>query len=151
MRIAVALALALSVGACASVRDSRLNPLNLFGPGRQATAPIASGPGVDGRPLVARVTRLDVTPNAGGVVIEARGLPASQGFHDAALVPLADGEPVGGVLTYQFRVQPPEVAARQGPPASREVVVGAAVSSLALAGVETIRVEGAVNALEARR
>ena len=83
-------------------------------------------------------------------MIEARGLPPTQGYWDAALLLRGDG-PVDGTLTYDLLVAPPPGPRRVGTPASREVVVGAAVSAPVLRDVRRIRVEGRLGAREVGR
>ena len=163
MRIAtpaLTVGLALTLAACSGPGPlsglSRLNPLSLFGGSREVrVAGPAAPPGADvrrddDRGLVDQVTALSVEPMPGGAVIEARGLPQVQGYWDAGLVAVGGG-PQGGVLTYELRVEPPPVARRVGPPASREVVTGAFVSDAVLRNVSAIRVRGLRNAREVRR
>ena len=158
MRTAIALGLVLGLGACEGSGIPRLDPLGLFGSSREvrtATSP-AAPPGVaarrdDDRGLVDQVTALSVTPMPGGAVVEARGLPATQGYWDVGLVPLNGGRPAGGVLLYELRVAPPPTPPRVGTPVSREVVTAAFVSDAALRDVVAIRVLGSRSAREARR
>lgn len=153
---ALTVASALALAGCSGGGGllSGLNPfarseeVRIDGP---AAPPGAAGRRVDDRGLVDQVTALSVTPMPGGAVIEARGLPPIQGYWDVGLVARNGGRPVGGVLAYQLRVEPPEVARRVGSPPSREVVAAAFVSDAALEGVSTIRVEGLRSAREARR
>lgn len=134
-----------------------LSGLNPFGGSREvARAPSRDAPpgmGVaarrDERALVEQVTAMDVRPAAGGVLVEARGLPDALGVFDVALVPA--GPPADGVLTFDFRASPPEGAIRGGPASSREVVAAAFVSDRTLARATTLRVRGLRNAREASR
>ena len=139
--------LILALAGCGAVRESRVNPANWFG--RAAEGPARAVPNArDPRPLVA-VTALDVAPSAGGAIVEARGLPPEQGWWRADLVPVEDGDP--GTLTYELRAVPVPVARRVGPAPSRELVVAAFASDVALAGVRRIRVDGAGGARVAVR
>jgi len=150
--IVLGLLLIATAAGCARVAESRFNPLNWFGRGEavQTVAP-AQGQGVDPANLVAQIVSLRIEQVPGGAIVRATGLPPRQGYYDPELVPLNRERPVDGVLTYQFRALPPLAATRSGTPQSREVIVGRFVSSQTLAGVRSIRVAGAQNALAARR
>ena len=153
--------LALALSACAGDGPrtglARLNPLGLFGGSEPVSlAGPDAPPGIalrrdDGRGPVERITALSVRPMPGGALVEARGLPPVQGAWDVGLVALNRGRPVGGVLDYELRVEPPPVAPRVGPPASREVVAAAFVSDGVLREVSTIRVRGLRDARAVRR
>ena len=156
MRIATiaALAAALALTAC-----GRGNPLSGLNPFRGSSdvridEPAAPPGGAirrrDDRGIVQEVTAVTVRPLPGGVVVEARGLPPVQGYWDADLV-LVGGGGRDGVLTYDLRIEPPIVAERVGPPASREVVTAVYASDAALRGVSAIRVRGLTGSREVRR
>ncbi len=141
--------LAVALGSCARLAQSRFNPLNWFGQARQAgTADLYVLP-QDPRALVAQVTVLKVEPYPGGAIVRATGVPPTQGYWDAELVaqPLDEN----GRLVYEFRIFPPPVPAASGTPFSRQVTVAASISNIKLQGVATIVVQGAGNALSARR
>jgi hypothetical protein len=147
-------AAALALAACAPGGAlSGLNPFSrstevgLEGP---AAPPGGALRVADDRGLVQDVTALVARPLPGGVVLEARGLPPVQGFWDADLVRVGRG-PQDGVLTLDFRVEPPLEPRPPGTAASREVVTAAYVSDAALRGVRTIRVRGLTSAREVRR
>ncbi|MCV2873292.1 hypothetical protein OEZ71_13410 [Defluviimonas sp. WL0050] len=148
------LILALTLGACGKVRESRLNPFNWFG--RSETVVVATEGVVPGRPddprvLVADVTDMEVARQPGGAIIRASGLPPTQGWWDTALVPENDGVPVDGVLTYRFVLAEPlgtkPVSTRQ----SRELTAATYISDIKLAGVSQIVVVGAQNSRASRR
>ena len=141
--------LATALGGCGRMRDSRFNPLNWFGPGRQAVVTDLYVRPDDARALVAEVTVLKVEPYPGGAIVRATGVPPTQGFWEAELVaqPLDDQ----GRLVFEFRVFPPPEPAATGTPWSRQVTVAAALSDIKLQGVTAIVVQGASNALSARR
>lgn len=147
--ILAVLILATTLPGCARLRESRLNPLNWFGPGRETVVTELYVRPEDPRALVAQVTLLKVEPYPGGAIVRATGLPPSQGYWEAELVaqPLDDS----GRLVYEFRVFPPLEPAAAGTPYSRQITVAAAISNIALQGVVTIVVQGASNALSARR
>ncbi|PRX32752.1 hypothetical protein SAMN05216257_10624 [Meinhardsimonia xiamenensis] len=149
--VALFAGLALSLGGCVQGLG-RLNPLNWFGQAEEVTVDAVEAETVrDPRPLVERVVALEIARRPGGAIVTARGLPPTQGWWAAELVPLGDELPVAGTLAYEFRIAPPPVAKRVGPPRSREVVVARFVSDEKLEGVRAIQVRGRTNALVARR
>lgn len=126
-----------------------MNPLNWFGPARQAVVTDLYVRPEDPRALIGQVTELRIEPYPGGAIVRAVGVPATQGYWEAELVPQAvDAD---GRLVYEFRVYPPAVASAVGTPYARQITVAAAISTIALQGVETVVVQGAGNALSARR
>ncbi len=135
-----------SAASCGRIADSRLNPFNWFG--RDRPAAVTTVEVVDPRPLVADVisVRVDRTPE--GAVLTAVGLPARQGYWDAALVPVAAD---AGVLAYQFRVMPPPGPTRVSTQPSREVTVGRFLSPTDLRGIRQIQVMGARTARSVSR
>jgi hypothetical protein len=147
--ILAVLILAMALPGCARLRESRINPLNWFGPGREAVVTDLYVRPEDPRALVAQVTLLKVEPYPGGAIVRATGVPPTQGYWEAELVaqPLDEN----GQLVYEFRVFPPRVATAAGTPTSRQITVAAAISTIALQGVGTIVVQGASNALSSRR
>ena len=147
--ILAVLILATALGGCARLRESRLNPLNWFGPSREAVVTDLYVRPEDPRALVAQVTQLKVEPYPGGAIVRATGVPPTQGYWEAELVaqPLDEN----GQLVFEFRVFPPVVPATAGTPYSRQITVAAALSTIALQGVTTIVVQGSANALSARR
>lgn len=150
--ITVALVATLALAGCGGFRESRLNPFNWFK--SQRSGPPADdllAANTDPRPLVAQVTRLEVRPTPTGAIVAAAGLPPTQGWWDAELVPENDGKPVDGVLTYRFVVKPPPYRARVSTPQSRELIAGAALSNIALRDVRRIVVAGAANSLSSSR
>lgn len=141
--------LATALGGCARLKDSRFNPLNWFGQARPAAVTDLYVRPDDARALVAQVTVLKVEPYPGGAIVRATGVPPTQGYWEAELVAQPLDEQ--GRLVYEFRVFPPPVPAAAGTPFSRQVTVAAALSSIKLQGVTSIVVQGAGNALSARR
>lgn len=138
-----AMAVVVILGACSTVRESRVNPLNWFGPSQPVAAPLVEAKPVDldgGRILVADVTELHVERATGGMIIRAKGVPPSQGWYKAQLV---EESREGGELTFRFVLQPPEAGSRQGTPASREITVATFVNDFKLQGIQTVTVRGA--------
>tara|TARA_R110002049_G_scaffold23545_6_gene83484 strand:- start:9746 stop:10264 length:519 start_codon:yes stop_codon:yes gene_type:complete len=156
--------------ACGAVRDSRVNPFNWFGNSRSvaveqtaSTNPLIPKKGglfanrraaeetYEGRPFE-QVTELTIERVPGGALIRATGLAARQGIYSVRLTPQNDDElPVDGVLTYRIEGIRPETQTPQGAKPTREVIAARRVTDQTLRGVRTIRVEGALNALVARR
>ena len=147
--IIAVLVLATALGGCGRLRESRFNPFNWFGPGRQAVVTDLYVRPDDARALVAQVTALKVEPYPGGAIVRATGVPPTQGYWDAELVaqPLDDK----GRLVYEFRVFPPPQPVAAGTPYSRQITVAAALSTIKLQGVTAIVVQGASNALSSGR
>lgn len=149
-----AVIVALSLSGCSTVRESRFNPFNWFQRAEstetQAASAVPDRP-QDPRVLVARVTGLAVERYSGGAIVRATGLPPTQGWWEAELVPENGGEPVDGVMTYRFVVAPPLGETRVSTPQSREIVVARSISNAKLPRVRQIVVIGAENQLTSRR
>lgn len=156
-------ALCVALTGCARLSESRLNPLNWFGPSTSspASAPVdASGElrplipdnrrviQVDGRDLIASVTALSIDRSPSGAIVRATGLAPTQGYFNAELVPIAQE---GGVLTLAFRAQAPAGFEAVGAPATREITAAYVIDAGALPGIRTVRVEASANARTARR
>ncbi len=163
------LAATLVLGACASVRESRVNPLNWFGQSR--SAPVAQE--VNTNPLIPRsgglfsrstddetyagtpfeqVTNLTIERVPGGAIIRATGLAARQGIYQVQLTPENEDElPVEGMLTYRLEGLRPSRPTPVGAVPTREVIAARRVTDQQLLGVTRIRVEGQLNAQVSRR
>lgn len=145
-RLIAAVTLLAFLASCGGWRDSRVNPRNWFGRDREERiAVVDTEVQTDSRPLVAEVLTLKVDRIPGGAIIHAMGLPPTQGYWDAELVPLSGELPDKGMLTYEFRVQQPPQPWPQGTQPSREVLVGHFVSDQRLEGVRRITVVGQAN------
>lgn len=138
-RIAALAALAALAGC--GIGQSRLNPLNWFGP--SAPAPVTVARPADARPVVEQVVSLDIAQTRSGAIVSAVGLPPTQGYWEADLVPVQGGDP--SVLTLDFRILPPPVAMRVGTQPSREVLAGLVLSTQDLAPYRAIVVQGRLN------
>ena len=99
----------------------------------------------EGRELVAHVSAVRADRNPNGVILIVTGLPESQGYWNAQLVPLNDELPADGVLSYEFVVSKPAESIGAGSPESREIIVGRSISNRKLRGVSGIRVVSASN------
>ena len=146
----VSIAAVATVAGCGRVRDSRLNPFNWFGRSRgekieQAPTDFTNDP----RRYVENVIALNVDPTPEGAIIRAVGVTQIQGYWDAELVEQKQDDP--SRLVYEFRVAPPLKPKRQGSQASREIIVGKAVSNFRLQSVRSIVVIGRANQRSVRR
>ena len=172
MRKTVSLLLVASMGlAGCGFGGSSLNPVNWFG--RSQSVPIGQSTEVvnplipkrsglfarerardkiyQGKPFQ-QITSLVVERVPGGAIIRATGLAARQGIYDVQLTPAnEDEEPVKGVLTYRLEGLRPARNTAQGTKPTREVVAARKLTDQQLRSVRTIRVEGQLNALVARR
>lgn len=154
-RIVLSLGLVLGLSAC-SGGNLNLNPLNWFSkPGEADYVALEPSEGWDysrdRRILVDQVTALRIERTTAGVIVHATGLPPRLGYWDAQLVPLNDGDPVKGVMSYEFRIATPRWATRASTPYARSVEVAEFISNAQLRDVRTIKVTGARNSRSARR
>lgn len=136
---------ALALSGCARISQSRLNPLNWFGPSRPAAVQPVQQVVQDARLPVAQISDMAVEPTASGAIIRATGVVPGQGWHNARLVRVADAE---GVLAYEFRAAPPPGGTGPG---TQVITAARSVSVGTLAGVSHIRISGQQNAREVRR
>lgn len=151
-RLIAAVVLLSLLASCGGLRDSRLNPTNWFGRDREEVVAIADdSPVGDTRPLVAEIVKLKVDRFPGGALVHAIGLPDTQGYWEAELVPLNGEFPDKGVLVYEFRLVPPTTPQPAGTKRSREVVVGHFISDQTLVGVRRVQVIGLNNRRTVRR
>lgn len=136
---------ALALSGCARLAQSRLNPANWFGPSRPAaTAPVQQVV-QDSRLPVAQVTQFVIEPTESGAILRATGTVPGQGWYNARLVRV-QGET--GVLTYEFRAEPPPEGATGG---VQVITTARSLRHGDLVGVSRVRVMGQNNTLEARR
>lgn len=160
----------LTLAACGTLRESRVNPFNWFGQARSETVVqeastnplIPRGGGLFsrlratdeiyvGQPFE-QVTDLTIERVPGGAIIRATGLAARQGIYAVQLTPENEEElAVDGVLTYRMEGVRPTRPMPVGTQPSREVTAARNVTDRQLRGVRQIRVEGQLNALVSRR
>ncbi|MDO6725337.1 hypothetical protein Q4544_00175 [Cognatishimia sp. 1_MG-2023] len=165
--IGVLLVSGLVLTSCGTVRDSRLNPFNWFG--RAEAVETTSAKEIN--PLIPRekesifrrgeteyagtpvstINGLVIERVSGGAILRVRATAALQGAFEVVLEPENEDElPVDGVLTYRvLAIQP--TGFRQGTVQSREINAARFRTDQELAGVRTIRVMAADNALQVRR
>lgn len=149
--IAILLVATIAVTGCGRIRDSKLNPFNWFGRSKSEPVQVVDGVPQDPRPLVDQVTALDVARQPGGAIIHATGLPPTQGWWQAELLPANDGVAEDGTLTYRFVVSQPLELRRASTPQSREVTVAVYLSDIRLQDVSRIVVQGASNSRSVSR
>ena len=169
--ILVALAATLLLAGCSGYSDSAANPANWFGSDESEPAATSDAP-EDVNPLIPtpgaiqasrierqrykgtpidRVSEVTVEPIPGGLILYATGVASTQGVHSARLTPENKDGPVDGVYAFRLEAINDQRQATQGPPQTRDVVVGVRLTDQQLGDTRTIRVSGVQNAIEARR
>lgn len=154
-RIIIALSLAFGLSAC-SGGGLDLNPFNWFSkPGEEDWVALEPDEGwdysQDRRIKVDQVTDLRIERTTAGIIVHATGLPPRLGYWDAELVAENDGEPVGGVMSYSFRIATPRWNTNASTPYARSVEVAEFIPNATLRDVRTITVIGERNSRSARR
>lgn len=153
------LALALGLSGCARLAESRFNPLNWFGNSRVETPadPAERRPlvpenrrvqVVDGRVLVDQIAEMSVDRSPYGAIVSATGVPATQGYFNAQLIPR---EVENGVLTLEFRAEAPAGFEGTGNARSRAITAAFVIGAADLPGIRRVRVVGAQNSRIASR
>ena len=150
-RLIAAITLLALLAACGGLRDSKVNPRNWFGKSREARVAATAVEVKDPRGLVNEIISLKVDRMPGGAIVSAVGLPQSQGYWEASLVPLNGEKPDKGTLSYEFKLLPPNKPTPPGTPRSREVLTGLFVSDQTLEGVRNIQVIARQNRRSVRR
>lgn len=100
--------------------------------------------------LIDQVTDLEIERTSTGAIIRATGLTARQGAFDVRLLPLGNGAPVDGVLTFEFLALQP-INTYQGPERTRRVQAAYALSNPELEKIRTIRVLAKRNVRTSKR
>ncbi|SLN10162.1 hypothetical protein [Ruegeria meonggei] len=169
--LSILMVTALTLSACTSWRESRVNPSNWFGPSTPSVAETSpddanalvpqekEGSGLFARPdpedtsvAIAKIDELRLDPTPGGAIVYVSGTAARQGAYNAQLVRVNSEEnQKNGVLEYTFKVNYPNYATNQGTERSRMVSDAANVSQQDLQGIRLVRVVGQQNTLESRR
>ena len=135
----------ISLAGCAT----RLNPFNWFGGDREERVSVEEVVEVlDNRQLAGEVLSLQADALPGGAIINAIGLPPTQGYWEADLV---ETSREGGTLMMEFRIFPPLTPTPAGTQRSREVLAGRYMSTQDLDGIRTIVVQGQNNRRSIRR
>ncbi|MEJ6398812.1 hypothetical protein [Yoonia sp. 208BN28-4] len=157
--LTLALTATLTLSACATISNSRFNPLNWFGPStsvpvtatgeiRPLVDPATRFGEVETRNLIAAIESMRIERSPSGAIVRATGIAAAQGQYNAELVEAGQS---GGVLTLAFRAAMPNNAQMGGPLATRRITVATELDFNDLDGVRTIRVQGAQNVLSSSR
>ena len=145
------LALLISAVTLTACGESRLNPFNWFKRGTEEGAAVAQPSDFDPEGLIEQVIDLQIDQTPGGAIVYATGLPPTQGFWGAELLPMNNGRPVDGVLGFRFEVFEPVGFERVVNQRSREVLAVANLTHSDLDGVTAIRVIAVTNSLNSRR
>ena len=138
-QIIVGLTVLLMLAGC----NSRYNPGNWgwFGGGGGSEPTLEPGRGYtdtsERRPLVARVLTMSVEPTHGGAIVTAVGLPPTQGYWAADLVPhftTEAGRPTSkdGIMQLDFHIVPPPVQNYVVNQSSREITAAVFLSEQSL-------------------
>lgn len=138
--ILIILATSLTLAACGRISESRFNPFNWFGQSESEAIDTSQPLAQERRGLVADVVSLTVDATPGGAIIQAVGLPQTQGFWDAELVRVVTDDPT--IALYDFRVAPPRQRSAVSTQASREIIVATPLSNIDLQNIRQIIVRG---------
>lgn len=168
--LAVLLIAGLTLSACNSWRNSRVNPTNWFGGSTstpvETTTAVSTNPlipasrrGVFARPEeedrsvpITKVSELTIDPTTSGAIIQVVGVANRQGAYDAELrLTPAEDDAEKGVLTYTFYVTYPENPTPQGTERTRTIRQAISLSRQDLQSIRVIRVVGQENVRESRR
>lgn len=161
----------LTLSACNSWRESRVNPSNWFG--SSTPAPVettendanalipkqSEGSGLfarrdeeDTSVPIAKIDELRIDPTPIGAIVYVSGTAQRQGAYNAQLVRIISEEnQKNGILEYAFRVNYPVAQTPQGSERTRMVSDAVNVSAQDLQSIRLVRVVGQQNALESRR
>lgn len=159
------LVVTMTVTACGTVRESRLNPFNWFGrstsvavePSESEVNPliprrnmILSAPerSYQGTP-VETVTELFIRRVPGGAIIEVTGVMRSAGSFDVRLTRVDSAQP--DRLVYSMRALQPRTTAGVGSDHSRTVTAALTLTDQELAGIRAIEVRAQRNVRTTRR
>jgi hypothetical protein len=145
-------AMMLLVGAtlagCAGISQSRLNPMNWFGPRTATYSDISFEKPADKRALIETIVDMQIEKLPSGALVRATGRAATQGYWEADLV--LQGLNDDGDLVIEFRAFPAAVGALVSTPRSREITAAVSLRADTLASARRIIVQGAQNAQSAR-
>lgn len=149
---------------CATVRESKFNPLNWFGKSEAVTVDQNGQPVVvlktlaprkgypaftDTRPLAPALSDVKMVKSASGAIVTATAPLPSLGYYDAELVAVPSER--ADTLVFDFRLRPPSEAAPQGSAAQRHITAAKSLSTAEIAGIRTVIVKAANGARQVRR
>lgn len=165
-KIVTTLMMLVLVAGCARVAESRVNPFNWFGGGRDAR-PVQTDTG-SVNPLIPReresifrnntpetyqgtllqeVGELRIEPVQGGIVVRVEGVAPQLGAHDIRLIAVEGAEESATRLVFELRGLQDEEARLVG---TQAITAAIALTDQAIAGVTTIEVVSASNRQSAR-
>ena len=137
----------LVLGGC----STRLNPMNWFGNSEETLVSAPEAFSDERRPLAERITALRIDRMPSGAIIRATGLPPTQGYWDAELVPVNLGNETNGELIFELRLAPPATPRPVSTARSRDVFVATDLSNTQLRNVRRVTVVGSANRQTVRR
>lgn len=147
------------LASCSSVSQSKINPLNWFGPSEPAPAGIQVLPTlapqngyadfVDTRQLIAAVSDVTISKTSTGAIITATGHTPSLGYFDAQLVPVSAS--TARDLVLEFRVRAPSSNVGTGSAKQRELIAARSISTGQLNALTSVTVHAANGARTTRR
>ncbi|OYU40111.1 MAG: hypothetical protein CFE33_05985 [Pseudorhodobacter sp. PARRP1] len=146
-RLPIAILALTAMTACGGF-SSRLNPFKWFKRSAPAAVVSVETP-ADPRPLVNTVLSMQIESYPGGAIVRATGLPPTQGYWSAELVPRPVDEK--GTLVLEFHVFPPAGGAAVVNQQSREITVAYNLSDIKLQQINQIVVQGGSNARSSSR
>lgn len=144
---AALLALSLLAG-CSGFGESRLNPMNWFGPTQGAVEEFTIERPADPRPLIETIVQVAVEKLPHGALVRATGQAATQGYWMAELV--VNDVDEDGNLVIDFRIIPAALGAAQSTRRSREITAAVSLRADTFARTKRIIVRGAQNEKSAR-
>ncbi len=145
------LALTMLLAGCATVRQSRMNPMNWFGSSRSEAptlGPISTE--VDNRAVVPAISALSIDRTSTGAIVRAEALMPTQGWWDPELI-AETRHPVDGVMTYRFVAAAPRTPMPAGNEQSRTLVAAVPLSEAQLEVIRRIVVNGSGNSRSVNR
>lgn len=149
--VLLSVALTLSLGGCGRVAESRVNPFNWFGGSEEVEVAAEVSPEAEALrddPLLPRVLELEAAPHPGGVILTAKGLAPTQGYHSAELVLVSQDS---GDMVFELRANAPLTTQPEGAQPTRELLVGVFLSQQTMGNANRIVVIAGENRRSVRR
>lgn len=155
----ILLSATIALTGCERISNSSFNPLNWFGSVEPA-APVDATTGellpltpanadsvIDARTLAGTIVSMSVERTPDGAIVRATGTTTAPSQFNAQLVPI---DASGGRLTLAMRFETPQ-SVTSAAVEPRQITAAYVVDNAVLAGIRTIQVQGANNALSRRR
>lgn len=149
--VLVSLVVTFALGGCGRVADSRANPFNWFGGSDEVVVAADVSPEAEALrddTLLPNVLELEAAPHPGGVILTAKGLAPTQGFHSGELVLVSQA---ANEMVFELRATAPGTAQPEGAQATREMVVGIFLSQQTMGNASRIVVIAGENRRSVRR